>query len=94
MTFFKLIYKISRIVPGGGTALRLLYACDIPRNAKIANDVQFPHKALGVVIHPDAIIGNGCFIQHHVTIGVNKGTTGAPRIGNNVFIGLGKYSNS
>jgi serine acetyltransferase len=42
---------------------------------------------LGVVIHSDAEIGENCFIQHHVTVGVNTGTKGAPKIGANVFIG-------
>ena len=87
MGIFNILYRISRIVPGGGFMLRIIYSCDIPRHAKIAKSVSFQHRALGVVIHPDAEIGENCFIQHHVTIGVNKGTKGVPKIGANVFIG-------
>lgn len=64
-----------------------MFSCDIPKEAQIASSVQFPHRALGVVIHKESVIGENCFIQHHVTIGVNKGTSGAPKIGKNVFIG-------
>ena len=84
---FATLYNFSRKNRGGVLLLRILFGCDIPKEAKIASTVQFPHRALGVVIHPDVIIGENCFIQHHVTIGVNKGTTGTPKIGQNVFIG-------
>ncbi len=87
MSLFDTIYKLSRSIPGMSFALRVLYSCDIPRHAQIANSVKFEHRGLGVVIHPDAVIGENCFIQHHVTIGVNKGLTGTPKIGKNVFIG-------
>ena len=82
-----LLYIIFQGKIGGILLLRILFGCDIPQKAKIASTVQFPHRALEVVIHPDVIIGENCFIQHHVTIGVNKGTTGTPKIGKNVFIG-------
>ena len=84
---FSKIYKLSRKYWGGVFLLRVLYGCDIPKQAKIANSVEFQHRALGVVIHPDVQIDEGCFIQHHVTIGVNKEHTGVPKIGKNVFIG-------
>ena len=84
MGIFNILYRISRIVPGGGSMLRIIYSCDIPRHAKIAKSVSFQHRALGVVIHPDAEIGEN---QHHVTICVNKGTKGVPKLGANVFIG-------
>jgi len=88
MDIFGTIYKLSRKrVRGGAFLLRFLFACDISPDAKIDDTVIFAHKALGTVVHADAVIGKNCFIQHHVTIGVNKGNTGAPKIGDNVFIG-------
>lgn len=74
---------------GGVFLLRLIYGCDIPREAKIASSVEFHHHALGVVIHPNVEIGNGTIIQHHVTLGINQKKSGerAPKIGNNVFLG-------
>jgi serine O-acetyltransferase len=43
---------------------------------------------ISIVIHPDVLIGNNVGIMHEVTIGT-RGSTGAPRIGNDVFIGAG-----
>ncbi|WP_294560810.1 serine acetyltransferase [uncultured Traorella sp.] len=84
---FSSIYRFSRKNRGGVFLLRVIFGCDIPKEAKISDTVEFQHRALGVVVHRDSVIGENCFIQHHVTIGVNKGNTGAPKIGRNVFIG-------
>lgn len=53
----------------------------------------FPHGINGVFIAQEAVVGEGCVIFQHVTIGSNtlldsKGQ-GAPVIGNNVYIGAG-----
>lgn len=45
MGIFNILYRISRIVPGGGFMLRIIYSCDIPRHAKIAKSVSFQHRA-------------------------------------------------
>jgi serine O-acetyltransferase len=66
--------------------MRVVFSCDIPYTSKIGEGTQFPHFALGVVINPDAIIGKGCHINQHVTIGGRSGQN-PPRIGNNVLIG-------
>ena len=71
---------------GGASLLRLLYGCDIPRNAKIADTVQFPHHALGVVIAPEAIIEDNVVIQHHVTLGIKEKGKG-PVIHTGAYIG-------
>lgn len=46
------------------------------------------HAEGPVSIHPDVIIGKRCGIMHNVTIGTNMGE-GVPRIGDDVFIGVG-----
>lgn len=70
----------------GGTLLRFLYGCDIPRQTKIAKNVICPHHALGVVISPYSVIDENVVIQHHVTIAMNaKGE--APHICRNAYIG-------
>ena len=52
-----------------------------------------PHGLYGVFISKDAEIGENCTIFHQVTIGSNRieGSKhyGAPKIGNNVYIGAG-----
>ncbi|WP_183243577.1 DapH/DapD/GlmU-related protein [Anoxybacillus mongoliensis] len=59
----------------------------------IGENLIIAHGGNGVVIHPDAIIGNNVTIFHQVTIGINPGELGkstkAPIIGDNVFIGVG-----
>lgn len=42
-----------------------------------------------LVIHGNAVIGDNCRIQEGVCIGSTNGSSRAPRIGNNVFIGSG-----
>ena len=71
---------------GGQQLLRLLYGCDIPRKAKIAKSVEFPHHALGVVIAPEVTIEENVTIQHHATIAVNAHGQN-PIIRKGVFIG-------
>ena len=68
----------------------LKHQCYIGKNCSIADDVWFPHLT-GIHIAADTIVGKGCTIYQHVTLGANRlqGTKhlGAPRIGNNVLIG-------
>lgn len=61
-------------------------ACDIPFTAKIGKNAYFPPRAIGVVIHENAVIGENARIQANVVIG-GKGQSGVPTIGNNVQIG-------
>ena len=72
MRIFDFIYRLSRKYRGGAALLRLLYDCDIPKEAQINESVEFPHHALGVVIAPDAVIEKNVIIQHHATIAVSK----------------------
>lgn len=69
--------------------IRVIYSATIPYKSKIGDGTFFPHGALGVVIHEDAIIGNGCKILPNVIIGGRGEANGAPSIGNNVLIGAG-----
>ena len=63
-------------------------ACDIPFSVKIGENARFPHRAIGVVIHERAVIGDNCTIQTNVVIG-GRGTEEVPVIGDNVLIGTG-----
>lgn len=70
---------------------RILYATDISYKADIADDCDFPHKGLGVVIGDKCVIGKGCIIRQNVTIGGKNRGNGyeCPVIGNNCMIGAG-----
>lgn len=67
--------------------LRIVFSCDIPSQVKIGKNCRFAHNALGVVIHPEAIIGNNCKIGQNVTIGGRSGITILPIIEDDVEIG-------
>ena len=69
------------------------YNCYIPLNAKIGENIVFPHGLNGIFISNGAIIGNNCVIFHQVTIGSNtlkdSKNFGTPIIGDNCYIGCG-----
>lgn len=65
----------------------------VPFSCRIGRNVRFPHGIDGCFFSCDCVIGDNCTIMHHVTIGstVYGGgrNPGAPKIGDNVFIGAG-----
>ena len=48
---------------------------------------RFPHGLYGIIVSHNAHIGKNATIYHQVTIG--EGPAGAPKIGDNCFIGAG-----
>ena len=73
-----LLYRIIRVV----------FSCELPYNTIIGRNTLFIHNGLGGVVHPKAVIGEGCRIYQNVTIGGRNGSE-APIIGNNVVIYAG-----
>ena len=63
------------------------YNAFIPITTTIESQPIFPHGISGIHISEHACIGRNCLIFHHVTIGSTE--KGAPRIGNDCFIGCG-----
>lgn len=67
---------------------RLLFpASDVPFSVQIGEGAFFTHRAIGVVIHSEAVIGKNAKIQTGVVIAGKDG--GVPVIGDNVLIGTG-----
>jgi serine O-acetyltransferase len=60
----------------------------IPVEARIGKGLRIHHFG-GIVIHSDAVVGEGCTLYHGATLGDLGGHGGAPLIGNNVMIGAG-----
>ena len=87
MNLFKILFRLSRKVPGVNCLLRVLYHCDIPRKTKIGKGVKLGHNGAGVVIHPKTIIEDEVFIQHHVTAGVRFSGDECPVLRKNCCIG-------
>ena len=70
-----------------------LHNASVPIESRIASCPSFPHGISGIFISAGAEIGRNCTIFHQVTIGSNtlegSKNQGAPKIGDNVFIGCG-----
>lgn len=82
---FDSLFELSRKMPLFGSIFAHRYGCDIPKGVQLGENVHFPHKAMGVVIHPLSKIGSNVCIQHHVLLGEKNGTD-APTICDNVVI--------
>lgn len=87
---FDLLLKLSRRIPGISKIMRVLYSCDIPRQIQIGKGSSFGHNGFGVVLHPNTVIEEKVFIQHHVSTGVRWTGDKAPIIKSGAR--LGAYS--
>lgn len=72
----------------------LMFNSYIPMSASIGKRSIFAYGAIGVVIHSNAIIGEGCVIGQGVTIGASEGFFSpeanlCPIISDNCYIGAG-----
>ena len=83
--YTKRYFKIARIV---SICIRIIFSAEIPASCKIGKGVQLKHGGLGIVLHDNAVIGDGSILFHNVTIG-GREKHGTPTIGKNVYIGCG-----
>jgi serine O-acetyltransferase len=60
----------------------------IPAEAAIGKGLRIHHFG-GIIIHPEAVVGEECTLYHGVTIGDLAVRRGAPHVGNRVLIGAG-----
>lgn len=72
----------------------LLFHAYVPSSARIGTGTLLGYKGMGVVIHANAEIGEGCLIGQSVTIGsaaayVSSQSQPCPRIGNHCYIAAG-----
>lgn len=65
-----------------------MYNSVIPAKCIIGKGSLFAHGGIGVVLHPDCVIGERVMIGQGVTIGGTFGS-GAPIVGSDVWIGPG-----
>jgi serine O-acetyltransferase len=65
----------------------IITGADIAPEATLGGGLMLPHPN-GIVFHRDAVIGVNCMIMQQVTIG-QLASDGAPRLGNNVYVGAG-----
>jgi len=65
-----------------------IYGIDLPWPTTVGRRVVIAHQS-GVVIAPNAVVGDDCLIRQNVTIGAAIDGGRAPRIGDRVRIGAG-----
>ena len=65
------------------------FNCRVPYQAVIGEGTRIGIGGIGVVIHPDSVIGKNCVIAQNVTLGGRAGGNGTPVIGDNVWISPG-----
>lgn len=79
----------------GGLFFEKLMIClcsaHISGKAKIHRHVSFSHGGIGVIVNPSAEIGEGCIINAKVTLGNGFPHGGAPKLGKNVYVGVGCF---
>lgn len=81
-----LLFLLRHKVPVLGRLWGILLGCDIA--CKLPVTLIMPHP-YGIVIHSQAVLGDGAVILHQVTIGARNVDDRAPVIEDNVFIGAG-----
>lgn len=63
--------------------------CELPLNGKLGAGLRLPHP-IGIVIHPESVVGENCLIMHNVTLGSRGGAGGGlPVLGRGVDVGPG-----
>jgi putative colanic acid biosynthesis acetyltransferase WcaB len=86
---------ISRLLGGLSVALytiivQWIMGIELPPCARVGKGLQLFH-GVGLVVHPDSVIGDGCVLRHCTTIGtkssIGSGTEIAPVLGNHVDVG-------
>ncbi len=69
--------------------VRLIFSCWIPHTVNAGERLALGYGGLSIVIHSDAIIGEGVHIDQCVTIGGTGTKLGVPVIKDDVYIGAG-----
>jgi serine O-acetyltransferase len=66
------------------------YGIELPLDAVVGRRLLIGHQN-GIVINPNAVIGDDCIIRHNVTLGTTSVARGAeaPTIGDGVSLGVG-----
>jgi len=64
-----------------------IVGAELPPTMQIGGGFRLAHWGRGVILHPDTVMGQNCYVYHGVTIG--QGTGGSPTLGNYVYVGTG-----
>lgn len=84
----KKLYLLAKVLKGINF---VVFHAILPYQAEIEKDIELVHYGLGVVVHPNVVIGHNVKIYHHVTLATETwiGSEHKIFIGDNVIIGAG-----
>lgn len=68
--------------------IEMVTGISIPVQARIGKGIRIHHFG-GIMVHPEAVIGDRCTLYHGATLGDLGGWGGAPRLGHDVMVGAG-----
>lgn len=66
-----------------------MHHCHVDLEARLHSSVELGYGGMGVVVAPGVEIGEKSFLSQNVTVEPKPGVSGAPRIGRNVYVGVG-----
>ena len=66
-----------------------MHHCHVDLEARLHSSVELGYGGMGVVVAPGVEIGEKSFLSQNVTVEPKPGVAGAPRIGRNVYVGVG-----
>lgn len=69
--------------------IRISFACYLPHQLNAGKNLILGYGGLGIIIHANSIIGNGCHIDQGVTIGGTSKKKDVPILGDDVYVGAG-----
>ncbi|WP_238840511.1 serine O-acetyltransferase [Prescottella equi] len=69
---------LRRMARGVKAVNALIYSNALPPEASVGEGIRLWHNGLGVVVHPDTVIGRDVQIAQHVTIGAGSPNVGTP----------------
>lgn len=77
---------LPEVVAAVGTRM---HQCHVDLAAQLHATVELGYGGMGVVVAPGVEIGEGSFLSQNVSVEPKPGVPGAPRIGRNVYVGVG-----
>ena len=86
---FTIVYRVAYVF------VRNFYGIELPIDTRIGRRVLIGHQH-GIIVHPNAVIGDDCLLRQGVSIGQERPTPGVwigdipgPKLGHRVEIGAG-----
>jgi serine O-acetyltransferase len=94
LSFYRLAHRLHRagfrrIAQAVTKVSRMAFSAHVPAGATIGERCELGYGGLGIVIHPEAVIGNDVLISPGVVVGGRSELKGVPVIEDGVKIGCG-----